>query len=148
MYIATRSPAGGQWMVANGPAISRSTYSVLFGLIGTTYGAGDGSTTFNLPNFAGKMPLGTNGSHPMAQTGGAETVTLSWGQMPVHDHVAYGDGSTAGYAGGIAAVGSYFSSNPPSHPGYLNRTTSAAGSGQAHENMPPFLVVNFIIKVL
>ncbi len=85
----------GGWLLCNGAAISRVMYSDLFTAIGTTFGAGNGTTTFNLPNFASRMPLGTGTgagltARTMGQTGGAESVTLSAAQsgIPAHTHTA------------------------------------------------------------
>ena len=70
------APAG--YVLCDGAAISRTDYADLFAVISTTYGAGNGSTTFNVPNLAGKMPQGYDGNtYNMAGTGGANTVTVS-----------------------------------------------------------------------
>lgn len=84
MFGATAPPAG--YLVANGAAVSRSTYANLYGVIGTLYGAGDGSTTFNLPDLAGTFPLGADGTHALASVGGVESYVISASQMPSHLH--------------------------------------------------------------
>jgi len=71
---------------ADGAAVSRTTYADLFAKIGTTYGAGNGTTTFNVPDAEDRMRVGSGGSYAVAATGGAATVTLSEAQMPVHTH--------------------------------------------------------------
>lgn len=80
--------APANWMICDGTAISRSTYASLFQVIGTTYGSGDGSTTFNLPDLRGRVPVGKNGGSfgTLAATGGSESVTLTAAQIPGHTH--------------------------------------------------------------
>ena len=85
MHAAPTPPPG--WLSCDGSAVSRAVYPGLFSSIGTTYGVGDGSTTFNLPNLRGRVAVGFGGSYDtMGATGGAETVTLTADQMPVHTH--------------------------------------------------------------
>lgn len=94
MYIAAAAPAG--WLLCDGTAVSRSTYAALYAVIGTTYGAGDGVNTFNLPDSRGRAAIG-NGTGPglttraLGQTGGAETHTLITSEIPGHTH----DGTTS-----------------------------------------------------
>lgn len=88
MFAGTTAPAG--FLVCDGSAISRSTYAALFAVIGTTYGSGDGTTTFNLPNLKGKVPVGQDSADTqfdvLGETGGAKTHTLSAAEMPSHAH--------------------------------------------------------------
>lgn len=84
MFGGPSAPAG--WLVANGAAVSRSAYAALFANIGTAYGVGDNNTTFNLPNFGGRFPLGPDTTHPRGASGGSFSRTLSVAQMPVHAH--------------------------------------------------------------
>ena len=74
------------WLVANGQAVSRTAYAALFAKIGTTFGAGDGGNTFNLPDLAGRMPMGADGSFPLGSQGGAESTVLTMLQIPQHTH--------------------------------------------------------------
>ncbi len=88
-YAATSAPTG--WLLCNGAAVSRATYAALFSLIGTAYGAGDGSTTFNVPDLRGRVPLGVGtGSgltaRVIATTGGAEEATITDAELPAHTH--------------------------------------------------------------
>lgn len=89
MWPTSSAPTG--YLLCNGSAISRSTYAALFAVIGTTYGTGDGSTTFNLPDLRGRVPVGTGqGSgltnRALAATGGEESHTLTTSEMPSHTH--------------------------------------------------------------
>lgn len=74
------------WLLCNGVAVARSAYADLFSVIGTTWGAGDSLTTFNLPDLRGRVNLGTSGSHALGSNGGAESVVLDIGQLASHDH--------------------------------------------------------------
>lgn len=83
-YGGATAPSG--WLLCNGAAVNRSVYSGLFDVIGTTYGAGDGSTTFNLPNRTDRVGIGAGGGKPRGSTGGAESVTLTTAHLPSHSH--------------------------------------------------------------
>ena len=74
------------YLFCDGSAVSRTTYATLFGVIGTTFGAGDGSSTFNVPDLSGRVPLGVSQSHALGTTGGSETVTLTESELPAHVH--------------------------------------------------------------
>ena len=74
------------YLFCDGSAVSRTTYATLFGVIGTTFGAGDGSTTFNVPDLSGRVPLGVSSTHLLGSTGGSETVTLTEQELPAHVH--------------------------------------------------------------
>lgn len=84
-FAGTVAPQG--CLLCDGSAVSRITYAALFAVIGTTYGAGDGETTFNIPNLAGRVVIGSSQSHALGTTGGSETVTLTADQLPAHTHV-------------------------------------------------------------
>lgn len=138
--------APSNWLICDGAAVTRTTYASLFAAIGVKYGAGNGTTTFNLPNLKGRVPVGRDSAQAefdtLGEIGGAKTHTLTVAEMPSHVHNV--QGSTNGYAGGIAG-GLFFSSTPPTHPGYQN-VIDAAGGGGAHNNLQPYQVVNYIIK--
>lgn len=154
-------PAG--WRKADGAALSRTTYAALFARIGTTFGAGDGATTFNLPNRAGRFGLGVNGSHPLGQTGGAETHVLTVDEMPSHNHGVNDPGHThqqtidATYNPATGGFATLYGQNNTGANGAASgfRTGSSGtgistqnkGGGQAHNNMPPFLATNVLIKI-
>lgn len=79
--------APSQWLLCNGAAVSRNLFAALFAVIGTTYGVGDGSTTFNVPNFSGRVPRGVDGgTYTLASTGGANSVNLVATDLPYHGH--------------------------------------------------------------
>lgn len=83
-FAGTVAPQG--CLFCDGSAVSRTTYAALFAVIGTTYGEGDGSTTFNVPDLSGRVVIGVSNSHALGTTGGSETVTLTEDQMPAHSH--------------------------------------------------------------
>ena len=83
-FAGTVAPQG--CLFCDGSAVSRTTYAALFGVIGTTYGEGDGSTTFNVPDLSGRVVIGVSNSHALGTTGGSETVTLTADQLPAHSH--------------------------------------------------------------
>lgn len=83
-FAGSVPPAG--WLPCDGSAVSRTDYATLFAVVGTTYGAGDGSTTFNLPDLSGRVVIGVSGTHALGSTGGSETVTLTEDQLPAHVH--------------------------------------------------------------
>ena len=85
-FAGSSAPAG--WLLCNGAAVSRTTYAALFAAVGTTWGVGDGSTTFNLPNLVEKFDVGAGGAYALGATGGAASVTLTAAQMPAHPHTA------------------------------------------------------------
>lgn len=161
MYIST-VPPNFKWLICDGSAISRTTYSVLWAIIGTTYGAGDGSTTFNIPNFSQRMPFGySSPSFNMGTTGGATTKTLATSELPSHTHSASGL-TISGLSGNQFFCTEATGSNDPNWKnGTLagfNRTTlgtlsvggntASTGSGTSFSILNPYLSVSFIIKVL
>lgn len=130
-------------------AISQN--DALFNLIGITYG-GDGQTTFAMPNLQSRVPVHVGPGFAYAQNGGAETVTLTASQIPAHAHVpqsSSGPGNQQSPGGGVWAApgtGTIYSNTAPSLTMNAAAVGSAGGS-QPHDNMMPFLVVNFIISL-
>jgi microcystin-dependent protein len=154
MFAGNYAPEG--WAFCDGSLLSIAEQELLFTLIGTTYG-GDGQETFALPDLRGRVPIhqGTgNGlqSYTLGEKGGTETVTLTTAQMPAHTHTAVADsaaGSQATPGGGVwaanAAAKPYGSSAPSAA---MNAAAVASsGGGQPHENMLPFLGINYIISL-
>ena len=206
------APTG--WLLCEGQSVSRATFARLFDAIGTTYGSGDGSTTFTLPNLQGRVPVGRDTTQTefdtLGETGGDKTVAITEAQLPSHSHtapnhshsfsgttsgesghthgvtglrinesgsgielVAQSDGNLVIYSGGAAqgfggrALSSSFrewgigrasdtktttGSSGHTHTysgttGNASPTTNATGSGQAHQNLQPYVVLNYIIKV-
>jgi microcystin-dependent protein len=108
-------------LLCDGSAVSRSTYSDLFDAIGTTYGAGNGSTTFNVPDLRGRVPVGVDGTagrlsanDALGNSGGAEKKTLGVTEIPFSAYTVSGIGTPAGTdAGGTPVTGSPFSIMQP-----------------------------------
>lgn len=165
-WSTTTAPSG--FLECDGTAVSRSTYAALFAVVGTTYGSGNGSTTFNLPDLTDKTVVSrsTANSKSLAQTGGANTVTptgniagstgsttLATTQIAAHTH--------GGTFSGLSMGGNpYIASNAPCGSGVAyTRCTSSAGGGQSHNHtlsanfsgtansvLQPYLVLMYIIK--
>ena len=127
------------WHNCYGAAVSRVTYAALFAAIGTTYGAGDGVSTFNLPHLGARFPLGRGSGRMPGNTGGAATHTLTEAEMPRHHHTIAQSPDDDNPDPGNRVI-----TNTQAERGTIN--SDVAGGNQAHNNMPPYLVVNFIIK--
>lgn len=142
MWANTSTPGTAPYgfLACDGSAVSRTTYSALFAVIQSNYGSGNGTTTFNVPDFRGRAPIGNGtGSGLTIRTtgdfGGEETHLLTTAEMPAHTHTYTetfhaGSGSNVG-AG--AAVGS-------------TQDTGSTGGGGSHQNMMPWCCVSFVIK--
>ena len=176
-YGGASAPSG--YLLCNGAAVSRTTYAALFSAIGTNYGVGDGSTTFNVPNLQGRVPVGYSSAdaefNVRGETGGAKTHTLASNEIPAHVHQVDPPNSTTTTNGSHTHSyndqyrGTTLSDNADDRnvaSSTLNdaaRTTGSGGShthtldipafnsdssggGAAHNNLQPYLVVNYIIK--
>ncbi len=148
MFAGNFAPAG--WMFCEGQLLPISEYETLFNLIGTTYG-GDGQSTFALPDQRGRIPLHFGNGFTLAETGGAEEITLTVAQIPAHSHPMLAtldipaQLSPQGNVGGQAAAKIYRLGNPSVT---LNpASVSPVGGSQPHTNFQPYLCVDFIISL-
>jgi microcystin-dependent protein len=143
MYGGATAPTG--WLLCNGAAVSRTTYAALFAVISTDYGVGDGSTTFNVPDLLGRVPLGAGtgdasdaSAHAIGDKEGTETHTLITAEMPAHTHPQ----QTGTLIGTTNAAGGSLVAGAASTGG----TTQSTGGDGAHNNLQPSLTVSFVIK--
>ena len=162
MYAGAVADIPTGWLLCNGAAVSRTTYAQLFAVLDTEYGVGDGSGTFNVPNFvtSNKFPRAATNDAGRGTTGGASDVTLTSAQsgLPVHTHGVTDPGHTHGAnsGGNSTFSGSLFrnhnsggttiTTNTATTGVSVNNNTTADASS-SHENKPPFLDVHFIIAV-
>jgi microcystin-dependent protein len=156
MFAGNFNPNG--WMFCDGQLLPISENETLFQLIGTTYG-GDGQSTFALPNLQSRIPIhmGTASSgttYQLAEAAGVEQVTLTTNQIPAHTHPltasnAPGTGTNpnGSVAGALSPVSVYKANiAPPNLPMNASSVTPQGGS-QPHDNMQPFLCINYIISL-
>lgn len=152
MFAGNFAPAG--WMFCEGQLLPISENETLFQLIGTTYG-GDGQSTFALPDLRGRVPIHQGNGFILAETGGAEEITLTVQQIPAHSHPMLAAGVPAGSntpgnsvtvaVGTLATITPYGSDAPQ---GNLNaQAVGSVGGSQPHTNFQPYLCVNFIISL-
>lgn len=132
------------WLLCNGQAVSRTTYAVLFAEWGTKYGAGDGSTTFNVPDLRDRTLIGASTTHPLGWTGGAETHTLVLAEMPAHQHQVAGRPLDPAIASNQATNEVIIDDDWLG--GSISKTTDTRGSDQPHNNMQPSFAVNYFVK--
>jgi len=155
-YSGSTAPTG--WLLCDGTAVSRTTYAALYAVVGTTYGSGDGSTTFNTPNLKGRVPVGRDSTQTefdtLGETGGAKTHTLTQAQMPSHTHTIPAHKhdinrattqAASGTGGGYEVDGSGATAYTETENAAAD-TTGSKGDGEAHNNLQPYIVVNYIVK--
>jgi microcystin-dependent protein len=132
------------WFECNGAGVSRTQYAELFSIVGTTYGAGNGSTTFNLPDLRGRMLAGMDSSQTefstLGKTGGEKAHILTIAELPPHTHDIKMDSDTTPDGGTGAAA------SEDTHNVTLAGGAMSTGGGASHNNLPPFMAVRWIIK--
>src|SRR5256885_3969970 len=150
MFAGNFAPVG--WAFCNGALMAIDQNDALFNLIGTTYG-GDGQTTFAMPDLQSRVPLHVGPGFALGQTGGVESVTLTTSQIPAHSHVPQANsaaGTQPSPANGVWASTNPSINNYSNVAPSLNMDPAAIGSSggsQPHDNMVPFLAVNFILSL-
>ena len=140
MTAAEEAPFG--WLLCAGQAVSREDYVDLFSVIGTTYGSGNGTTTFNIPDLKGRVAVGYEGSQAsfdaIGKTGGATSHNLTVAELPAHTHdqkvANTGTAGTAGSQGGASVDNT------------TAGATGSAGDGLAHNNLQPYIVLQYMIR--
>lgn len=145
-FAGSSAPTG--YLLCYGQAVSRETYAGLFAVISTTYGAGDTSTTFNLPDLRGRIVGGLDNlggssanritdsdADTLGGTHGTETHTLTTDEMPAHTHALNGEGSE-----GSSGSGTYYATTGS------GKTTGSTGGDGAHNNVQPTIFMSYIIK--
>lgn len=145
LVLANTLPSG--WpegtIPLEGQAISRTTYSLLFQKWGTFYGAGDGSSTFNVPDYRGRALVGLDATqvefNTMGEAGGSKTHVLTVDEIPNHSHIIRTD--TNAYGGGVSSS-HHLGTNSPSHP--TGFATQGTGGNGAHNNLQPYRVVQWV----
>lgn len=145
------------WAFCDGQILPINQNQSLYSLLGTTYG-GDGRTSFALPDLRGRTPIHVGEGHREGQKSGEETHTLSAAEMPQHDHILHATNDTATkstantavLAQAPASVGNIYSDHNINRPNVSLNAASVTnvGGGQAHENMQPYIAVNFCIALL
>ena len=142
------APSG--WMFCQGQLLPISEYETLFNLIGTTYG-GDGQETFALPDLRGRIPIHQGGGFTLSQTGGVETVTLTINQIPAHNHavLASSDSGNSSAPGNYVAAGQeklVFGTETTPAIVAASQTVGTTGGSQPHDNLMPYLCLDYIIS--
>ena len=138
VLMSARSAAPTGWLLCDGTAISRADYAALYAAIGDAFGAGDGATTFNLPDIRQRFPRGANDGADVGDTGGESTHTLTIDEMPSHTHDTT-----------LKHIGSGVLPSKPLPSGQSGNNpvdTTATGGDAAHENKPPYIDLLAVIK--
>ncbi|HMH52913.1 MAG TPA: tail fiber protein [Candidatus Acidoferrum sp.] len=149
MFAGNFAPAG--WMFCQGQLLPISENETLFNLIGTTYG-GDGQSTFALPDLRGRIPIHQGNGFILAETGGAEQITLTVAQIAAHTHpllcanaVGNDPNPNSNLLAESSATSLYQSGNPAA--AMAPQSISSVGGSQPHTNFQPYLCVDFIISL-
>lgn len=151
MFAGNFAPAG--WMFCEGQLLPISENETLFQLIGTTYG-GDGESTFGLPDLRGRIPLHQGNGFTLAETGGAEEITLTVNQIAAHSHTMLGSANTGTgtapqnnvLSGLPVATNSAYGTDAPLTT-LSPSSVSPVGGSQPHTNFQPYLCIDFIISL-
>ena len=149
MFAGNFAPAA--WMFCEGQLLPISENETLFQLLGTTYG-GDGESTFALPDLRGRIPIHVGNNFILAETGGAEEITLTVSQIPAHSHPLLGSSNnalSAGPATNVIAGPTSIDVYRPVAPNvpFSAQSIGPVGGSQPHTNFMPYLCVNFIISL-
>ena len=137
------------WALCNGQPMQINQNQALFSLLGTTFG-GDGRVNFNLPDLRDRIPIHVGNGHTLGEVGGAESVTIDLGSMPMHPHSLWAssaDGDTNVPAGEILATASNVYGPPSGLTTLIPETVTSVGGGQPHSNMQPYLTISFCIAL-
>jgi microcystin-dependent protein len=148
LFTFNFAPKG--WAFCNGQLLPINQNQALFSLLGTTYG-GDGRVNFALPNLQGRVPMHLGNGLTLGQAGGETAHTLLAAELPTHMHFVNGSPNAAT---GVNPTGTYLASSPgnvyappPGNTSLMPATVSSVGASQAHDNMSPYLVLNFCIAL-
>jgi len=125
-----------EWVPADGRAVSREIYARLFAVLGTTYGAGDGSTTFNIPDWRSRFAMFHGAAYPVGSTGGEAEVILTVDEIPAHSHTLAFEQN--GASGATPWPQRENGAVTPTYP--EGGDTGETGGGAAHNNLPPYIV--------
>jgi len=164
---AAKQNPSNSWLLCDGTAYSRTTYAGLYGVIGDTFGTGDGSTTFNVPDLKGRAPISVDVSGSrvgealaLGATGGTSTVALSIDEIPAHSHTItdpghvhfpvsgsnfYHTGIPRALAAGAIAAFDFGVAQANTGSNVTGITIDNAGGGDQHNNMPPFMAIHYFI---
>lgn len=162
-YAGATAPLG--YLLCDGSAVSRATYPSLFGVIGTTYGVGDGSTTFNLPDMKGRVAVGKSTDTEfdvLGEIGGVKTVTLTSAESgnPAHSHGAGSYAAPIYTSGANVTIPNQYTPKTASYTTAINElgnglnttitgssaNSSATNAASAHNNLQPYITLNYLIK--
>ena len=137
------------WAFCDGQILPINQNQALYSLMGTTYG-GDGRTSFALPDLRGRVPIHTGGSHPLGSRAGSETSTLLEGEMPAHTHTIQASAAPSTSqdpTNTVLAKSGQIYGGPSNLVDMVSGTMTNSGGSQGHENMQPFLALNFCIAL-
>lgn len=137
------------WAFCNGQLLPINQNQALFSILGTTYG-GDGRTTFGLPNLQGRIPIHVGSGFTLGQRGGEETHTLSISETPTHIHTVNASSAAASAStplGNLWADGSKNNFAATPNTTMAPQSIGSTGGSQAHNNLSPYLVLNFVIAL-